>query len=147
VSPSREQIGDFFVMFQRMEGLLIELAAVRRTDGELRELRGIQKRITDLINADASSYVLANRDFHHAMHVMAHSPLLAEKQRNNFVMSDFFITHSVGFGAFMSDASKEHEQIIDAISRRQPERARLIAEGHIAAIASAVLQGLDVRPT
>jgi DNA-binding GntR family transcriptional regulator len=142
ISPSRDEIGDFFVMFQRMEGILLELGAARRTDEELDDLRRIQDRLVRLVGSKPSAYVMANREFHHAMHVMAHSPLLAERQRNNFVMSDFFITHSVGFDAFMSDAAKEHEQIIDAISKRQPERARLAAEGHIAAIASAVLHGL-----
>lgn len=43
----------------------------------------------------------------------------------------------------MTNAVREHDQIIDAIANRQPERARLEAESHIAAVASAVLAGLD----
>ena len=143
INPSRDEIADFFLMFQRMEGVLVELAAIRRTDGQLAELSRIQQRLiaTEQMG-DAATHAALNRDFHHQMHEMARSPLLDEKQRANFNMSDFFITHSAGFAAFMSDAVQEHEQIIDAIARQQPERARLVAEAHIAAVASAVLSGM-----
>lgn len=143
INPSREEIADFFLMFQRMEGLLIELAAQRRSESQLAELRRIQQRLVIVEQTgDAVAHAALNRDFHHAMHEMASSPLLDEKQRSNFNMCDFFITHSAGFAAFMSDAVQEHEHIIDAIARQQPERARLMAEAHIAAVASAVLAGM-----
>jgi len=146
IDPSRDEIADFFVMFQRMEGLLAELAARRRTDEQLRDLERVQRQIrANQQTGDAHEYALLNRAFHHTMHLMAHSPLLSEKQRSNFNMSDFFITHSVGFNAFMSEAAREHEDIIDAITRQQPERARLLGEAHFAAIASAVLSGMDDR--
>ncbi len=146
IDPSRDEIADFFLMFQRMEGLLAELAATRRTEEQLRELVRTQERLVAIERtADAHAHAALNRVFHHLLHIMARSPLLDEKQRANFNMSDFFITHSAGFGAFMSDAVREHEQIIDAITKRQPERARLVAEGHIAAVASAVLSGLKDR--
>lgn len=143
INPSRDEISDFFLMFQRMEGLLTELAANRRTDPQLQELIATQQRLVAIERTrDTKSHAALNRVFHHLMHVMARSPLLDQKQRSNFNMCDFFITHSVGFGAFMSDAVREHEQIIDAIAKQQPERARLLAEGHIAAVASAVLSAL-----
>lgn len=146
INPTRDEIADFFLMFQRMEGLLAELAAARRTEKQLRDLQALQQRlIAAEQTADAEAHAALNREFHHAIHVMANSPMLDEKQRNNFNMSDFFINHSTGFGAFMSDAVQEHEQIIDAIKRQQPERARLVAEAHIAAVASAVLSGLPDR--
>ncbi|MBX3563560.1 MAG: GntR family transcriptional regulator [Sphingomonas sp.] len=144
IDPSRDEIADFFLMFQRMEGLLVELAAMRRTDAQLTELRGLQNRLIAIgQTGDAVAHAALNREFHHLMHAMARSPLLDEKQRSNFNMCDFFITHSAGFEAFMSDAVQDHEQIIDAIARHQPERAKLVAEAHIAAVAGAVLVGLE----
>jgi len=143
IDPSRDEIADFFLMFQRMEGLLVELAAARRTEAQLAKLKMIQQRLIAISQTgDAVAHAALNRDFHQAMHDMARSPLLDEKQRSNFNMSDFFITHSAGFEAFMNDAVQEHEQIIDAIARQQPERARLMSEAHIAAVASAVLAGM-----
>jgi DNA-binding GntR family transcriptional regulator len=141
-NPSAEEIGDFFLLFQRFEGLLVELAAKRRRPDEIRTLELAQRRIMAHEQSEdrsPQSYAALNRKFHQTMHLMAHSPMLAEKQRSHFNMSDFFITHTVGFGAFMSDAAREHDKIIDAIIRQQPERARLEAESHIAAVASNVL--------
>jgi DNA-binding GntR family transcriptional regulator len=146
INPSRDEIADFFLLFQRLEGVLCELAAKRRTEEQLRALKVAQRRIMALESEkDPSPEVYAdlNRDFHHAMHLMARSPMLAEKQRSHFNMSDFFITHSAGFGSFMSDAAREHDKIIDAIAKQQPERARLEAESHIAAVASNVLTSMD----
>lgn len=146
VDPSPAEIDDFFLAFQRMEGLLAELAAKRRTDEDLKRLNRAQQRLHQLEKWESPSpheYALLNREFHHALHLMAHSPLLDRKQRNNFNMSDFFINHSVGFTAFMLNAVQQHDQIIDAVTHRQPERARLEAESHIASVASAVLSGLN----
>lgn len=146
IDPSREEIADFFLMFQRMEGLLAELAASRRTDAQMAQLRQLQQRMIAIgQTADADAHAALNREFHHAIHEAAHSPMLSEMQRSNFNMCDFFITHSAGFAAFMSDAVQEHEPILDALERRQPERARLVSEAHIAAVASAVLAGLVDR--
>jgi len=145
IDPSIDEIADFFLLFQRLEGILAELAARRRTDEDLDSLQRAQRRIMALEQEEGRSpraYAELNRDFHHAIHLIARSPMLEEKQRSHFNMSDFFITHSVGFGAFMSNAAREHDTIIEAIAKQEPERARLEAESHIAAIASNVLSGL-----
>src|SRR5882757_4484587 len=39
INPDRNAVADFYLMFQRMEGLLSELAAARRTDQQLANLR------------------------------------------------------------------------------------------------------------
>ena len=145
VDPPESEIADFFLLFQRTEGLLAELAAVRWTDEDLQRLQMAQDRLRAFQAGRVQfpkEYVSLNRDFHHALHLMAHSPMLDRKQRNNFNMCDFFINHSVGFDALVSDAVREHETIIDAVSSRDPERARIEAEAHIAAVANAVLAGL-----
>lgn len=145
ISPSRDEIADFFQLFQLIEGLLAELAAKRRTEEDIERLQTAQRRIVVLSeskNPSVREYVRLNRDFHRALHLMAHSPLLDRKQRNNFNMADFFITHSVGFGAIMADAIREHDRIIDAVVKQDSNRARLEAESHFASIASAVLSGL-----
>lgn len=148
VQPAPAAIADFYLMFARMEGLLSELAATRRTDRQLRDLIALQGRIVAFEHDhrdSAQDYAGLNRDFHQIIHVMADSPLLDEKQRSNFNMSDFFINQSVGFGAFLSVAVQDHEDIIAAIGDRSPRRARKVAEAHIAAVADAVLSGMQQR--
>jgi DNA-binding GntR family transcriptional regulator len=144
INPSRDEIADFFLMFERMEGLLAELAAARRTDRQMRDLKLIQHKLT--IDSDHSitpqEYCEINREFHQMVHVMAQSPLLDERQRNNFNMSDFFINQTVGFELFMADAMREHEDIIEALGKRDAAWARKVSEEHIAAIRRAVLSGV-----
>lgn len=145
ISPSLDEIADFFLLFQRTEGVLAELAAQRRTQEDLLRLNRAQRGLRGLGDSGDPSpleYAALNREFHHAMHLMSHSPLLVRKQRNNFNMSDFFITHSVGFSPIIRDGLREHDQIIEAIEMQQPDRARLQAEAHIAAVAGAVLSNL-----
>ena len=76
---------------------------------------------------------------------MARSPMLAERQRANFNMCDFFITHSAGFGRLMAGTAQEHDAIIDALARRAPDRARAVAEVHIGSVAHMVLAALQDR--
>jgi DNA-binding GntR family transcriptional regulator len=145
IRPARQEIADFYLMFERLEGLLAELAAARRTDEQLRSLKGLQARIVaiDFDNpGHAREYGELNRSFHQLIHDMAQSPFVDERQNSNFNMSDFFINQAGGFDPFMADAVREHDDIIDAIASRSPARARALVEGHIAAVASAVLTGL-----
>lgn len=143
IDPPRGEIADFFIMFERMEGVLAELAAARRTDDDLRQLKQTQAQLVRNVETAGSTddYVGLNRSFHRILHAMARSPLLAEKQRSNFDLADFFITHSVGFKAFKTEAVAEHEVIIEALEKQRPDDARAAAEQHIGEIADQVLAG------
>ncbi|AUW57437.1 GntR family transcriptional regulator [Sphingobium sp. SCG-1] len=145
IKPERREIADFYLMFERLEGLLAELAAARRTDEQLRALRALQARIVAIDVSDPGhtlEYGKLNRTFHQLIHDMAHSPFVDDRQNSNFNMSDFFINQAGGFDTFMADAAREHDDIIEAIAGQSPARARTLIEGHIAAVASAVLAGL-----
>ena len=144
INPTPDEIGDFFKLFQRLEGLLGELAAKRRTGDDLIELKLAHQRLSMMEQSSEASpdrYLKLNQAFHRQLHLMAHSPILARKQKNNFNMIDFFIGQSVGFGHLMSAGATldEHEQIVDAIERQDSDRARQESEDHITAIAESVL--------
>lgn len=150
VRPDRNEIADFYLMFERLEGLLAELAAARRTDTQLRELKTLQGRILAIDFADPASahdYGRLNRAFHQLIHDMAQSPFVDERQNSNFNMSDFFINQAGGFDPFMADAAREHDEIIEAIASKSPARARALAESHIASVATSVLSGMRTAVT
>lgn len=145
VNPGHDEIADFYLMFERLEGLLAELAAARRTDAQMRDLRALQGRILAIDFGDphsAAEYGQLNRAFHQLIHDMAQSPFVDERQNSNFNMSDFFINQAGGFDPFMADAAREHDEIIEAIASKSPARARTLAEAHIGAVASSVLAGM-----
>lgn len=142
-NPSAREISDFFKMFSRMEGLLAELAAERRTDAELSSLKDLNGSIRkDLVTTKGSGYKRINRSFHATFHEMASSPLLDKRQGRIFAMSDFFIVQTVGFRPRVEQAAEEHQAIIDAIESRDGQAARAAAEHHINQVAELVLASL-----
>jgi DNA-binding GntR family transcriptional regulator len=150
INPDRNAVADFYLMFQRMEGLLAELAAARRTDQQLADLREQQRRIVAIANdpdALRGHYAELNRNFHQSIAAMADSALVEEKQSANFNMSDFFINHAIGFDTLGAGVAQEHEPIIDAIARREPSGARRAAEEHIASVAAAILTRTERKMT
>ncbi|MEG3178751.1 GntR family transcriptional regulator [Sphingomonas sp. RB3P16] len=144
VSPGEDDIGDFYLMFERLEGLMAELAAKRCGTDQLRRLRAINHEIS-LIDADEADAAVAyrnlNRAFHELIHDMARSPILFERQTNMFAMSDFFIVQTAGFTQHIKGAAIEHEEIIRAIADRDCDRARNAAEHHIRAVGDYVRKG------
>src|ERR1700684_63232 len=150
INPERNAVADFYLMFQRMEGLLAELAAARRTDQQLADLREQQRRIVAIANdpdALRGHYAELNRNFHQSIAAMADSALVEEKQSANFNMSDFFINHAIGFDTLGAGVAQENEPIIDAIARREPSGARRAAEEHIASVAAAILTRTERKMT
>src|SRR3546814_18377600 len=84
-------------MFERLEGLLTELAAARRTDSQTRDLRALQARILTIDFDEPRSAVIyceLNRAFHQLIHDMAKSPFPDARQNSNFDMCDFFINQA-----------------------------------------------------
>lgn len=150
VSPSRQEIGDFFLMFGRLEGLLSELAASRGTPRQLSELEGINQRIAALDPANprvAERYRVLNRNFHVAIHAMAQAPVLQARQSSLFNISDFYIVQTSAFDRYIAGAAREHDSIITALRARDSKAAMRAAESHIARVRAAILQdapaGLD----
>lgn len=140
-APSAEEISDFYLMFERLEGLMAELAAKRRTEDQLRRLNAINTMISMIKPTDkdaTETYRLLNREFHGLIHDMARSPLLEERQANIFTMSDFFIVQTVGFLPHLMNSADEHQAIISAISDKNPKAARRAAERHILEVAKYV---------
>ena len=81
VSPTTRDVNDFYLMFNRAEGVMAELAAERRTEAELLHIEQINKQISGLAPAAKSRelYRRLNLDFHNSIGASAHSPQLAER--------------------------------------------------------------------
>lgn len=133
------EVGDFFVMFGGFEGTIAGIAATRRTEDELLQLDLVSARIDALrSSADAAArshgYRVLNRQFHHLIHDMAHSRVMAETSRKLWDLSDFLI-NTTGVPQPLSSALDErhadHERIREALHAGDRERARREMEHHI----------------
>jgi len=142
-----QEVQDFFNLFGSFEGEIAAAAAARRTDQQLADLDEAWQRIEQLVsNPQAQDrsrgYRLRNRDFHLAIHHMAHSRVMAELSQRMWDLSDFFI-NTVGEQFPLADAvgerNHDNDVIREAIRTRNAEVARVAMERHI--IGTAALLG------
>ncbi len=141
IAPSMREIGDFFLMFGRLEGLLAELAAARRQHADVAALRSVNAQILSLSTRkqdSATRYRDLNHRFHGMIYAAARSPTLHARQVVNWAMSDVLISQTCGFLPNLKGAGQQHAAIIDAIEAGAADKARLAGEAHIQAVASLV---------
>lgn len=136
--PLRE-VRDFFNLFARSEGEIAAAAAERRTPEQLGVLDSAWARIDELekspdTEARSRGYRFLNREFHLAIHQMAHSRVLADLSERMWDLSDFFINTLGGAGplsAAVADRNHDHDVIRDAIRSRNSAVARVAMQSHI----------------
>jgi DNA-binding GntR family transcriptional regulator len=134
-----QEVEDFFLMFGGFEGTIAGIAAVRRTDDQLADLDMISQRI-GLLRAEkdaeirARGYRIWNRRFHEAIHLMAHSRVMADTSRKMWDLSDFLI-NTTGVPQPLSSAldqrHDDHESIRTALHASNQVQARAEMERHI----------------
>ncbi|WP_229053485.1 GntR family transcriptional regulator [Aeromicrobium sp. Leaf350] len=136
---SPREIRDFFKLFGRFEGEIAAAAASRRTDAQIAELDGAWNAIAELSDempAEQRSrqYRFRNREFHLAIHRMAHSRVMAELSERMWDMSDFFISTvggKVAIGNAVDHRNHDHDVIRGAIRTGSAEIARVAMQAHI----------------
>jgi DNA-binding GntR family transcriptional regulator len=133
------EVSDFYVMFGGFEGTIAGIAALRRTARQLDELELISARIAALRSIPdaverAHGYRVLNRDFHHAIHDMAHSRIMADTSRRMWDLSDFLINTSgvsQPLSSALDDRHADHERIRSALHAGDQDTARAEMEQHI----------------
>lgn len=147
ISPTPDEIQDFYRMFAAVEGVIASLAARRATADEIGRLAEINHQLTAVPpdSSPADVYRQINVLFHRQLHDMAHSSLVSARQQANFELSDFFIVQTCGFEAHLHLVAEEHQVLIDAISARNAERAAITAQAHILSVSDSVASYLHVQ--
>ncbi len=139
VSYTRQEVEDFFTLFGGFEGTIAGVAALRRTDAQLRDLEAVSAAVDQLICSDdgavrAHGYRAQNREFHSVIHRMAHSRIMAETSQRMWDLSDFLI-NTTGIDNPLSSALDErqhdHRSITEAIRAGNERWAREAMEHHI----------------
>lgn len=132
------EVKDFFTLFASFEGEIAAAAAQRRTDDQMAALDAAWSAIADLESTDdptkrAHGYRIENREFHHAIHEMARSRVMAELSARMWDLSDFFI-NTVGsqpLANALQQRNHDHDVIRDAIRNGNPAVAKAAMEHHI----------------
>ncbi|MDI9930738.1 GntR family transcriptional regulator [Rhodococcus sp. IEGM 1354] len=139
VSYTRQEVEDFFTLFGGFEGTIAGVAALRRTDAQLRDLDAVSANVDGLISSDdaavrAHGYRVQNREFHAVIHRMAHSRIMAETSQRMWDLSDFLInTTGVDnpLSSALDDRQHDHRSIAEAIRAGNERWAREAMEHHI----------------
>lgn len=145
-SYSTQEVEDFFTLFGGFEGTIAGVAALRRTDQQLLELDLISARVDGLLDSDdpalrAHGYRIHNREFHAAIHKMAHSRIMAETSQRMWDLSDFLI-NTTGvvnpLSSALTERQHDHHRITDAVRARDEDAARTAMEQHIVGTISVI---------
>jgi DNA-binding GntR family transcriptional regulator len=142
LSPQRAL--ELFEVREVLEGLVAHLAATRRTDAELDELRGI---VADGLRAaggdDLSALPALNTRFHEALSTIAGNTMLAEAIERLRHLIEWIYSQRIAQRAARS--WDEHREIVEAVAAGDALGAERVARAHIAQARTAYLDLPEIR--
>lgn len=124
------QMAELYVVRGALEGLAANLAARHATPEEVAVMRAMCEEDRALLD-DPRALARANRRFHHQIHLASHNRFLVQQlglvHRSMALLAETSLA-AEGRGPH---ALAEHEAIVAAIDRRDPEGAEAAIRGHI----------------
>jgi DNA-binding GntR family transcriptional regulator len=109
-----------------------ELAAERITDAELVEIQAMHyEMLAAYTRRDLPAYYRLNSAIHAAINVAAKNPVLSATYRQVNARLQALRFRSNQDGDKWSAAMKEHEQMIDALTQRNPAAMRAVLLSHL----------------
>ncbi len=138
---SLKDIIEVFEIRGALEGLAAALAAERITDEELDKLERHLVKSAELIGrADLEGMVEIDTGFHLLLYEASRNKRLANIISNLREQIHRFRQTSLSYPGRMKDALEEHRKIVEAISARNPELARELAQEHIENAENSIMQ-------
>ena len=109
-----------------LEAEAIGLAALRRTDDDLKGLHQALERSAEHFHDDLDSYVACDLVFHQRLVDAAHNPALSELYRYFSSVVACAVHHNMR-GARCQGVLDLHRDILEAVEQRDPERAKALS--------------------
>ncbi|MEN5240842.1 FadR family transcriptional regulator [Pseudomonas sichuanensis] len=110
-----------------LEAEAIGLAALRRTEQDLRELRQALQHSAAHFQGDVDAYVECDINFHQRLVDAAHNPALSELYRYFSGVAAAALQHNMTTVPRCQAVFDLHEQILDAVAQRDPELAKRLS--------------------
>lgn len=129
---SVKDIMDVLEVRASLDGLATALAAERMKEEELRELKHIYTQFANYVEKESlQGTVKKDVEFHDIIYRAAKNEKLMQINNNlREQVQRFRVIYLKGYSS-PKNIIKEHEEIINAISSRDPEMARRVAQEHI----------------
>lgn len=137
VTLSSDQLLEIFHVREALEGMAARLAAQHMTDAEIAELRRLLVEHQAQIAGDADHAYFQREgdlDFHYRIVQGSHNSRMIELLCNDLYHLVRLYRYQFGMRSKRGPrAFTEHEYIVDAIERRDPEMAEMMMRAHIRA--------------
>jgi len=130
---------------EHLEGLSTREAALNASQRDVDGLRAIFLPFKDGVQGDEShhAYAEANVQFHQEVMRLCANDLLSRMWATFGHLQTSYRRQTIARLHRRSDSLAEHMDIIDAIERRDADRAEALARRHVRALADAVRDSLD----
>lgn len=132
-----------------LEGLIARQAALRIDATGIERLRALVQRMRDLrASDDLRGYLDANAAFHRAISEIASHDAATKLLDVLQSQSSRFQFRSVVYHGRLAESLAEHERIVEALERRDPEAAEATLRAHVGNVAETVakISRLDFLP-
>ncbi|CAD6528890.1 GntR family transcriptional regulator [Paraburkholderia sabiae] len=136
-SMNYDSLRNYFLAAPLIYVATTKLAAVHATQAEIDGLKRIQERFRAAVEGvDVDERVLQNDGFHLAIGKMAHNPYLLPSLCRLLIDharlgKTFYQPRDERMDADLAEAVQQHEDIIDAIQRRDADTAGEIVRAHV----------------
>jgi DNA-binding GntR family transcriptional regulator len=143
-NPSREDMHDYYTIAGVLEGLAARLAVERAQPEEIARLRELHQLLKEACHkGDALQYFDANSYFHRFIAEMSHNERLyqlIEELRREIQKTRLLSLH---MPQRLDYSMREHDQIMDAFLKKNPQLAESMMVQHLTNHLKALRQALD----
>ena len=127
------ELEEIFVIREVLDGLAARLAAGRVSSADLTKLHLLMDMMRDSVaNGQWEAMVQANIKFHDVLHQAAGNERLRHLTRNLLDFVRRFSTQAFASEERAAEVLAEHEEIIKALEKRDPDMAERVARSHVA---------------
>lgn len=136
---------EVYVAREALEGMAARLAAVNITDSEIRKLeKSIERQRELLQKSDVDGYLNETMIFHQLLVKYARNSVLERLLGSIFVQMQAMRAR-VLVPTKLPDTCQDHDTLVNALKRRDPEDAERLARMHIQTLATEVQQSAEER--
>jgi DNA-binding GntR family transcriptional regulator/anti-sigma regulatory factor (Ser/Thr protein kinase) len=146
VGTSPEAVAELFAMREALDGLAAEAAARRIGDGDIEELDTLEHRLEAAVErGDPPAYADLDAQLHLRIVDASRIPRLAHASRSVWLPLRHQLRGVPSTSEQLAHSTPEHRELLEALRRRSPRRARAAAERHAMGSGARILARLGAR--
>jgi DNA-binding GntR family transcriptional regulator len=151
VYVARMSIQELLAMFEllaELEGICAKFCARRITESQRTKLKAVhQKSLKHVETENAKGYSQSNVDFHELLYASCHNAFLAQQLRTIRRRTEMYRQNSFLQPGRMRVSCEDHQRVLDAILRGDPEAAQRHMIEHITVGGKGFAEFVSTLPT